>query len=261
VPSSTSRAAHSHGAADAHARLPQKQLRVSGCRKQPRRSQLVRAVSPVSTTRIGCGGQARAAAGGPAPCSVGAHVRQPLQQAAPAATHVSSRTHDLWMRERLIERCAMAAAPTRGLRRGRAFLSVTDGAERSLSVDSGGGVARICTPVSGRSSRAGRGVRASSGVEPRRPHDLFMLIFNGFICFIHPETDSQGWLHPITFPHFSVQHTTSSRAQRVTAAPTRRAVRMRAVMACRAVLPPINGAMASAVAVARHPTMIEQRRK
>ena len=116
-------------------------------------------------------------------------------------------------------------------------------------------------PVSGRWSRAGRGVRASSGVESRRPHDLFMLIFNGFICFIHPETDSQGWLHPITFPHFSVQHTTSSRAQRVTAAPTRRAVRMRAVMACRAVLPPINGAMASAVAVARHPTMIEQRRK
>ena len=95
-----------------------KQLRVSGCHKQLRRSQLVRAVSPVSTTRIGCGGQARAAAGGPAPCSVRAHVWQPLQQAAPAATHVCSRTHDLWMRERLIERCAMAAAPTRGLRRG-----------------------------------------------------------------------------------------------------------------------------------------------
>ena len=112
MPSSTSRAAHSHGAADAHARLPQKQLRVSGCRKQPRRSQLVRAVSPVSTTRIGCGGQARAAAGAPAPCSVSAHVRQPLQQAAPAATHVSSRTHDLWMRERLIERCAMDASAT-----------------------------------------------------------------------------------------------------------------------------------------------------
>jgi len=31
---------------------------------------------------------------------------------------VSSRTHDLWMRERLIERCVMDAAPTRGLRRG-----------------------------------------------------------------------------------------------------------------------------------------------
>ena len=81
-----------------------KQLRVSGCHKQLRRSQLVCAVSPMSTTRIGCGGQARAAAGAPAPCSVSAHVRQPLRQAAPAATHVSSRTHDLWMRERLIER-------------------------------------------------------------------------------------------------------------------------------------------------------------
>eukprot|EP00966_Prymnesium_polylepis_P157553 3641214-Prymnesium_polylepis.1 len=61
------------------------------------------------------------------------------------------------MRERLIERCAMNAAPTRGLRRGRAFLSVTDGAKRSLSVESGDGVVRICTPVSGRWSRAGRG--------------------------------------------------------------------------------------------------------
>eukprot|EP00966_Prymnesium_polylepis_P071006 1649379-Prymnesium_polylepis.1 len=68
------------------------------------------------------------------------------------------------MRERLIERCAVDAAPTRGLRRGRAFLSVSDGAERSLSVESGVGVVRICIPVSGRWTRAGRGVRASSGV-------------------------------------------------------------------------------------------------
>eukprot|EP00966_Prymnesium_polylepis_P074555 1730657-Prymnesium_polylepis.1 len=68
------------------------------------------------------------------------------------------------MRERLIERWAMDAAPTRGLRQGRAFLSVTDGAKRSLSVESRGGVVHICTLVSGRWSRVGRGVRASSGV-------------------------------------------------------------------------------------------------
>eukprot|EP00966_Prymnesium_polylepis_P022596 519907-Prymnesium_polylepis.1 len=61
------------------------------------------------------------------------------------------------MHERLIKRCAIDAAPTRGLRRGWALLSVTDGAERSLSVESGGGVVRLCTPVSGRWSRAGRG--------------------------------------------------------------------------------------------------------
>ena len=82
-----------------------KQLRVSGRREQLRRSQLVHAVSPTSTTRVsrGCGGQARAAAGAPAPCSASAHVRPPPQQAAPAATHVCSRTHDLRMRERPIE--------------------------------------------------------------------------------------------------------------------------------------------------------------
>ena len=81
-----------------------KQLRVSGCHKQLRRSQLVRAVSPMSTTRLGCGGQKHApAAGAPAPCSASAHVRPPPQQAAPAATHVCSRTHDLRMRERPIE--------------------------------------------------------------------------------------------------------------------------------------------------------------
>eukprot|EP00966_Prymnesium_polylepis_P224775 5198678-Prymnesium_polylepis.1 len=52
----------------------------AGCRKQLWRSQLVRAVSPISTTRIACGGQARAAAGAPAPCSSSAHVRLPLHR-------------------------------------------------------------------------------------------------------------------------------------------------------------------------------------
>ena len=103
---------HTHGC--------RKQLRVSGCHKQPAVAVATRArrLTHFHELRIGCGGQARAKAATPAPCSVSAHVRQPLQQAAPAVTHVCSRTHDLWMRERPIEGCVMDAAPTRGLRRG-----------------------------------------------------------------------------------------------------------------------------------------------
>ena len=48
-------------------------------------------------------------------------------------------------------------------------------------------------------------------------------------------------------------------AQRLTAAPRRWAVGMRAAMAWRAVLPLMDGVMASAVAVATHPTPMEHR--
>ena len=47
--------------------------------------------------------------------------------------------------------------------------------------------------------------------------------------------------------------------QRLTAAPARWAVGTRAAMAWRAVLPLMDGAMASAVAVATHPTPMEHR--